>query len=78
MAATAETLYTRNSRDVFSRIIAMYQNEGIAAYRQQQNASKSGTQERRDANNRRDTKESRGPCNSKIGTAGTPEKCRDH
>jgi hypothetical protein len=43
MAATAETLYTRNSRDVFSRIIAMHQYEGIASYMQQQSASKSGT-----------------------------------
>ncbi len=34
--------------------------------------------QRRDANNRRDTRESRGPCNRAPRTAGTPEKCRDH
>jgi hypothetical protein len=54
MDATAETLYTRNNRDVFSRMIAMHQYEGIAAYQQQQDARKSGTPQKRDATNRRD------------------------
>jgi hypothetical protein len=43
MAATAEMLYTRNNRDFFNSMIAMHQDEGIAAYMQQQNASKSGS-----------------------------------